>query len=257
VEISLDNLKDLSLNSKMKFECKKQKSGFDSPTMKSIEEKIEQTEISTFGNFVCLLNQIYASEEDWEVKKAQIFVLLNKASISTAEINKYTYWDAEKPYTRNLIATDGTNYTLLLLCWNPGKESKIHNHPCNGCFVKTVRGCLRESRYSVHSDSNEIRKSGTKFFCEDQVSFMHDDIGLHKIGNPSLDFGAISIHLYTPPFSSCKVWSNPGVGQLSNADNGTVGYFSVFGHRSPHLEGKSGLHSRLLSQLKQTFNKEE
>jgi hypothetical protein len=28
-----------------------------------------------------------------------------------------------------LIATDDETFTLLLLCWNPSKESPIHDHP--------------------------------------------------------------------------------------------------------------------------------
>ena len=34
---------------------------------------------------------------------------------------------------------------------------------------------------------------------------MNDDIGLHKIGNALKRMGAISLHLYTPPFDACKV----------------------------------------------------
>ncbi len=32
----------------------------------------------------------------------------------------FAFWDPEKLYTRNLVATDGKTFTLLLLCWNPG-----------------------------------------------------------------------------------------------------------------------------------------
>lgn len=55
-------------------------------------------------------------------------------------MDKYAFWDPSKLYTRNLVATDGKNYTVLLLCWNPGRESPIHDHPCEGCWVKTVSG---------------------------------------------------------------------------------------------------------------------
>ena len=48
------------------------------------------------------------------------------------EWEPYAFWDADKLYTRNLVSTDGESYTLLLLCWNPGKESPIHDHPCDG-----------------------------------------------------------------------------------------------------------------------------
>ena len=34
---------------------------------------------------------------------------------------------------------------------------------------------------------------------------MDDSLGYHKIGNPYKDTGAVSLHLYTPPYHSCKV----------------------------------------------------
>lgn len=106
---------------------------------------------------------------NWNVTKTALTSLLESVDLSTDEVNKFTFWDSEKPYTRNLIATDNENYTLLLLCWNPGKESKIHNHPCDGCFVKTIRGCIRESRYTVHEETNEIRLGNVRFYNEGQV----------------------------------------------------------------------------------------
>jgi hypothetical protein len=45
---------------------------------------------------------------------------------------------------RNLIATDNETFTLMLLCWTPGKESPIHDHPCEGCWMRVVQGCVRE-----------------------------------------------------------------------------------------------------------------
>lgn len=106
---------------------------------------------------------------NWLMTKNELTNLLEIVNLSTDEVNKFTFWDSEKPYTRNLISTDNVHYTLLLLCWNPGKESKIHNHPCDGCFVKTLRGCIRESRYSSHNATNEIRLENVRFFNEGQV----------------------------------------------------------------------------------------
>lgn len=106
---------------------------------------------------------------NWSLTRKELTNLLDIVNLSTDEVNKFTFWDSEKPYTRNLISTDNANYTLLLLCWNPGKESKIHNHPCDGCFVKTLRGCIRESRYTSHKETNEIRLESVRFFNEGQV----------------------------------------------------------------------------------------
>jgi cysteine dioxygenase len=170
------------------------------------------------------LDNVFALGGEWPEKKSKLQRILQLVDLSTTEVNKYTFFDVEKPYTRNLIGTDNINYTLLLLCWNPGRESKIHNHPCDGCFIKTLAGCIKETRYEVTTSTSSIHRTATRFYCEGvsyqpiscrseyatiyllgQVSFMDDYIGLHKIGNPSNSTGAITLHLYTPPFSVCKV----------------------------------------------------
>lgn len=56
-------------------------------------------------------------------------LLFRRLDLSLGEWRKYALFDPMKNYTRNLIATDDETFTLLLLCWNPSKESPIHDHP--------------------------------------------------------------------------------------------------------------------------------
>jgi cysteine dioxygenase len=142
--------------------------------------------------------------DTWFERKARITSLLNKIDLPVSEYAKYTFYDTVRPYTRNLLATDNTNYTLLMLCWSANNESKIHDHPCQGCFIRTIAGTIRESIYSVGEDQ-QIRLRKTTDYNVGLTSFMNDAMGLHKIGNPHLTEGAISLHLYLPPYKSCKV----------------------------------------------------
>ena len=112
------------------------------------------------------IDAIFALGGEWLEKKAKLHRVLQLVDLSTTEGNKYTFFDVEKPYTRNLIGTDNINYTLLLLCWSPGRESKIHNHPCDGCFIKTLAGCIKETRFEVCTSTNSINQTATRFYCE-------------------------------------------------------------------------------------------
>lgn len=112
------------------------------------------------------IDAIFALGGEWLEKKAKLQRVLQLVDLSTTEGNKYTFFDVEKPYTRNLIGTDNINYSLLLLCWSPGRESKIHNHPCDGCFIKTLAGCIKETRYEVCTPTNSITQTATRFYCE-------------------------------------------------------------------------------------------
>ena len=79
---------------------------------------------------------------------------------------------------------------------------------------------------------------------------MCDDMGLHKIGNPGA-VCAVTLHLYTPPFQSCKVWSHDGAGTLSQSSVGVMGYFSAYGLRTPAAEGRPGAHALMLREIVQ------
>jgi len=73
-------------------------------------------------------------------------------------LQPFLYQEPSKNYTRNLISTDNQTYTLLALCWNPGKYSPIHDHPCDGCWMSICEGCIHEVRYGVNAaeDSFEV-----------------------------------------------------------------------------------------------------
>ena len=85
------------------------------------------------------------------------------------------------------------------------------------------------------------------------VGYIRDDMGLHKVSNRGHE-GAISLHLYTPPFKLCKVWAegdkNANI-HLDEWQDGVVGFYSVYGHRTPHLEGTKTSFTRVMVELRQ------
>jgi cysteine dioxygenase len=132
--------------------------------------------------------------------------VFNIANLTPESIQKFIFWNNSKPYTRNRIKTDNINYDLLILCWNPGKESKIHDHPGEGCFVRVLKGKMQESIFVVNENTKDslIKRSEGLLF-EGSVAFIDNDIGLHKLGNPHDSEGAVTLHLYTPPAVNCTV----------------------------------------------------
>lgn len=160
--------------------------------------------IESFPKLVGLIDEVFSRNLPYCDNHCAIRSLLQRVDMTTTELNQYVFFDLEKPYTRNLVATDGKHYTLLILCWGAGKESKIHNHPCDGCFIKTLSGCIKETLYITEPATDEVRQTCSKFYCEGQVSYMCDDMGLHKIGNPNLHVGAVSL-----PGFGCTVDNRP------------------------------------------------
>lgn len=123
-------------------------------------------------------------------------------------LDPFLHHEPSKNYTRNLISTDNETYTLLALCWNPGKYSLIHDHPCNGCWMNVCEGCIHEVRYGVNVEEDSFEVLGESFFHEGEQTYINDSMGYHKVGNPSNNQMGISVHLYSPPFQKCQIWMN-------------------------------------------------
>lgn len=90
---------------------------------------------------------------------------------------------------------------LLTIQQNPGKGSPIHDHAKAHCIMKILQGTLRETLYSNPDQDHTATPQPFKqtMYTQDEVTYISDKIGLHKIENASDTEPAISLHLYTPP----------------------------------------------------------
>ncbi|KAL4927949.1 putative cysteine dioxygenase Cdo1 [Aspergillus undulatus] len=114
--------------------------------------------------------------------------------------------DTNKTYTRNLIDEGNGKSNLLILVWSPGRGSAIHDHANAHCVMKILKGTLQETLYTwpdqdkvEHGQSSPPEVTKVTTYGENQVTYMSDKLGLHKIHNPNPNEMAISLHLYTPP----------------------------------------------------------
>jgi cysteine dioxygenase len=127
---------------------------------------------------------------------------------SNNEWRKFAFFDDDKLYTRNLVATDNETFTLLILCWNPHKSSPIHDHPCDGCWMRVIDNTVNEQQFKIsETDSHEFIKTGETDFLSGQCAFIDDGIGFHKVAN-NTDLPSVTMHLYSPPFQSCRAWTD-------------------------------------------------
>mmetsp|Transcript_37693 Transcript_37693/g.67884 ORF Transcript_37693/g.67884 Transcript_37693/m.67884 type:complete len:256 (-) Transcript_37693:204-971(-) len=160
-------------------------------------------------------------------KDDPVNALFSRLDLSLGEWKKYALFDSMKNYTRNLIATDNETFTLLLLCWNPNKESPIHDHPCDGCWLRVCQGKIQETRYEINNETDKMDVTSDEVFGDDAPAFINDSMGYHKVGNPSKSAPAVTLHLYCPPFSQCKIWLDPSHG--SKPSNACMCNYSEYG----------------------------
>ncbi|XP_061190959.1 cysteine dioxygenase type 1-like [Saccostrea echinata] len=150
-------------------------------------------------------------KEKWSDKKQSRKTLhFNKVSVI-----KLLWFSLLYRYTRTLLDKGNGHYNLMILCWNTGQESPIHNHPNSHCFMKTLKGEVFEQLYRnpdmTSCDSCcgcKMEKIEDRVYKLNDVAHITDADGLHRVGNKSHVEGAVTLHLYSPPFSSCKKYDD-------------------------------------------------
>ena len=93
-------------------------------------------------------------------------------------------------YKRNVVFRN-ERFEFILICWDKGQSTPLHDHPHQGCIMRVLEGELTEERIHKNNKSSHI-------LLEGQISFMCNDYGEHVVYN-STDKKSISLHIYSPP----------------------------------------------------------
>lgn len=97
------------------------------------------------------------------------------------------------PYYKNLYKNEILNnhsLTLKLIKWHPYYEGQLHGHDNQHCYFKVLNGNLNETTINTNTDF-KIEKS----YNAQNIGYISDTIGQHKIKNLSKDF-SYSLHVY-------------------------------------------------------------
>lgn len=185
----------------------------------------------SLDEFIQVLPSMLSNCKEKNVKKClPIKDLMENLSIDDTEWEKYAFFDQDRLYTRNLLSTDNETYTLLLLCWTPGRESMIHDHPTDGCWMRCLTGNVVETLYEKDDSEHKMIQKKETWVRKNEVCYIDDSMGYHKVGNPCPKTPAASLHLYSPPFARCKVWPN-GCEDSDNCFEPDICYYSIRGEK--------------------------
>eukprot|EP01098_Paradermamoeba_levis_P006953 TRINITY_DN2886_c0_g2_i1.p1 TRINITY_DN2886_c0_g2~~TRINITY_DN2886_c0_g2_i1.p1 ORF type:complete len:818 (-),score=190.86 TRINITY_DN2886_c0_g2_i1:222-2675(-) len=155
---------------------------------------------TNFQNFVEVLKQELEVHADDIPYMCQV---IGKFNFNPKEWRKYIHFEKAR-YTRNLVGYD-QKFTLLLLCWDKGQASPIHDHAGSSCWVKMLEGELVETRYDA-SDPTDLKVVKRTVMPQDSVAYIHDTIGVHKMENESTETPAVSLHIYAPAYVECNTF---------------------------------------------------
>ncbi|KAL4785987.1 RmlC-like cupin domain-containing protein [Aspergillus varians] len=138
-----------------------------------------------------------------DIDSNYLISLAKRYEASDGDWTRFYHNDPKKNYTRNAIENINHKANILLLVWNPAKGSPIHDHANAHCIMKVLAGNLRETVYAAPEkgaeDAAPLRMISETEHSPNDVTYIADDIGLHRVHNPSPTKVAVSLHLYTPP----------------------------------------------------------
>ncbi|KAJ3311779.1 hypothetical protein HDV04_003791 [Boothiomyces sp. JEL0838] len=195
------------------------------PTPKTLEELVTliNKEMGEYGL------------EDADVPKIQRLMASYQSNCN--DWKKYALVDHNR-YTRNLVDDGNGKFNLMILCWDAGASSPIHDHSNSHCVLKVLDGELLESLYNWPENSDlsappkNLTPSKESLFYENQVTYMHDKIGLHRVTNPT-NKPSVSLHLYSPPYDYCKTFcEKTGAARQS----GKCVFYSTKGVKNEYIE---------------------
>jgi len=186
--------------------------------------------VETLDQLIEELHVLFSGES---VNVDQIYALMRSYKSNPAEWRKYAVADRNK-YTRNLVNAGNGKFNLMILCWGEGHGSSIHDHADSHCFMKMLDGALTELRYDWPDENteNEALKPASKATLNlNDVCYINDSLGLHRVENSSHTDPAVSLHLYCPPFDSCSMFDQ----RTGHKTKCPVTFWTKYGERVRYL----------------------
>ncbi len=128
--------------------------------------------------------------------------IIRSIKLPTSAFEDYCSW-SNKSYTRNCII-ETEKFELILLCWEKGQITPIHDHGGEECWVKIIKGEFKERIYK-QDEAGELNIVKSAVSQSGNITYMIDFMGFHSLENLS-NQRSMSLHLYAKPIHSCKVF---------------------------------------------------
>ncbi|XP_050673727.1 cysteine dioxygenase [Leptidea sinapis] len=108
-------------------------------------------------------------------------------------------------------------------------DSENNNSVCDRCHNGScqIDRCEHLDECTDDYDTQSMREIGRTRLELNDVCYINDALGLHRVENPSHVDGAVSLHLYCPPFDSCRVFD----ARTGKPTNVKVTFWSEYGKK--------------------------
>lgn len=137
----------------------------------------------------------------------KVYDFLSRHPVAVDTIEKYYFWHSQN-YTRNLVYKD-ERFELMVICWDRGVSSRVHNHWDQRCWMTVPVGRLKGQNFAVESIDEaagfcRLRETDSFELSECLAAKVELEEPIHQILNlAEFDERAVSIHIYSKPYDRC------------------------------------------------------
>ncbi len=140
-------------------------------------------------------------------KNSYLKVMKQALELPQEAFEKYLSWRDDR-YTRNCIART-EDYELLLICWEKGQASPIHDFNAQEAWIHPVSGKITEERFRWSpEDPSRLEKVSSLLLTPNEFSFMSGSENCHRFINANEDSSGrtITLNLYSKPVEEWTVF---------------------------------------------------
>jgi len=135
-------------------------------------------------------------------KRSDVHKVVARLRVSPDELVRYQHWFDDR-YTRTRFY-QGDRFEILVLCWQEGQESPIHDHAQSICTMVVLEGSAVTTLYKV--DGGALVEEGTSALDVGSITTVYGG-DIHRVGNPrGSGQRLMTIHFYLPPIPEMLVW---------------------------------------------------
>ena len=128
--------------------------------------------------------------------------IMVRVAISSEQFEPYCTWN-KKHYTRNCILRT-EDFELLLICYEPGQRTSIHDYATQEAWIKPILGTIIEERFELGPDGL-LRKVSSAKLDGSSFSYLHNGRSIHRYLNTNNE-RSITLNLYAKPLIKWKVY---------------------------------------------------
>lgn len=126
--------------------------------------------------------------------RAEMVKQAKAVSLDTLDLGEYRRF-CEEGYARNVVDVND-HFELVVICWQPGQKSAIHDHGKSNCLYLVVEGRMQEELYRVAAEGLVVPAAVRRWGRGDiTVSAGKDIHCISNEGNQPL----VTVHIYSPP----------------------------------------------------------